>query len=396
MGMTLLIVMPLAMWVANRSATFVLALAALCFVSAAVIVEGWPPLLRRLTASLRGPIGLALCAFLLWSVVTLGWSHAPLQGLRALGELALPLACAVVIAASGLFRPGIAAERALAMVLIASALLMMAELGTGLSVRIMLDIGKQHSFVFNRPALTCLMLAAVALAGLLTGAGRRWDRGLALLVVLAVATLAFRSESGAAGFGLMIMAAVWLAALAAPRLSLWAVALGFAATMVLAPVVGRLGDAALPPTLHERLANSHTRERVDVWLSFGEAILARPLLGSGFGASPTLDSHPVALEVSPPHRRMLAVGHPHSAPIQAWVETGAIGAALLAFAGLAFLYRLRNLPARDLAPRLALAASAFGIASVAHGAWQGWWIATLAAAAIWLHARLPARERMES
>jgi O-antigen ligase len=184
------------------------------------------------------------------------------------------------------------------------------------------------------------------------------------------------------------MAMTWLAARVLPRLTLSAVALAFAATMLLSPVLGRLVDASLPAALHERLAGSHSRERVDIWLSFGEAILARPLLGSGFGASPILDRHPVALEVSPPHRPMLAVGHPHSAPIQAWVETGAVGAALLAFAGLSCLYRLRHLPARDLAPRLALAASAFAIASVAHGAWQGWWIAVLAAAALWLWAGL--------
>lgn len=101
----------------------------------------------------------------------------------------------------------------------------------------------------------------------------------------------------------------------------------------------------------------------------------------------------MALEVSPPRRQLLAVGHPHSAPVQAWVETGAVGAALLAFAGLALLWRLRHLPARDLAPRLALAASAFGVATVAHGAWQGWWIAALALASIWLFCGLPSADK---
>ena len=32
---------------------------------------------------------------------------------------------------------------------------------------------------------------------------------------------------------------------------------------------------------------------------------------------------------------------------------------------------------------LALFAGAFSVASVAHGAWQGWWIAALAAAVVW-------------
>lgn len=386
LGMALLVGMPLAMWLANRSAPLVFGLAAGCFVAAAIVAEGGRPFLSRLLGCLRGAVGLSLSAFVAWSLVTLAWSHRPVQGLGAWGELVLPLACGLAIAASGRFRPGIGPDRALAWALIAAAVLMMAELASDLSLRIMLGIGKQQGFIFNRPALTCLMLSAAVLPGLTRPSAMLRDRLLAGLVLLALAALAFDSESGAAGFGLAIMAAIWFAALVLPRLTLSVVALGVAATVVLSPVTGRLVDAALPPALHERLARSHSRERVDIWLSFGEAILARPVFGSGFATSPTLDRHPVALEVSPPHRPMLAVGHPHSAPMQAWVETGAVGAALLAFAGLSFLSRLRHLPARDLAPRLALTASAFGIASVAHGAWQGWWIAVLAAAAIWLSA----------
>ncbi|HEV7259547.1 MAG TPA: O-antigen ligase family protein [Bosea sp. (in: a-proteobacteria)] len=386
LGTGLLVLIPLAMWLANRSAPLVLGLAAGCFAASAIVAEGAHPFLVRLRACLRGPGALALCAFVAWSLATLAWSHRPVPGLAAWGELVLPLAFGLAIAASGRFRPGIDASRALALALIAAAVFMMAELASGLALRIWLGIGKQEGFVFNRPALTCLVLSAAVLPGLLRPAAMGRDRLLALLVLLALVALAFQSDSGATGFGLAIMAVTWLTARVLPRLTLSAVALGFAATMLLAPVTGRLVDASLPPALHEKLAGSHTRERTDIWLSFGEAILARPLLGSGFGTSSTLDRHPVALAVSPPHRPMLAVGHPHSAPMQAWVETGAVGAALLAFAGFAFLYRLRHLPARDLAPRLALTASAFAVASVAHGAWQGWWIAALVAAAIWLWA----------
>lgn len=386
LGTALLVLIPLAMWLANRSAPLVLGLAAGCFAAAAIVAEGLHPFLSRLRACLCTPVGLSLCAFVAWSLTTLAWSHRPFQGLGAWGELVLPLAFGLAIAASGRFRPGVNAERALALALVAASVFMMAELASDLAVRVKLGIGKQQGFVFNRPALACLVLSAAVLPGLLRPAAMLRDRLLAGLVLLALVALAVSSDSGATSFGLAIMAVTWLAARVLPRLTLSAVALGFAVTMLLAPVTGRLVDANLPPALHEKLAGSHTRERTDIWLSFGEAIQARPLLGSGFGTAATLDRHPVAREVSPPHRLMLAAGHPHSAPMQAWVETGAVGAALLAFAGFAFLYRLRHLPARDLAPRLALAASAFAVASVAHGAWQGWWIAALAAAAIWLWA----------
>jgi O-antigen ligase len=306
------------------------------------------------------------------------------------GELAIPLASGLVIAASGHFRPGRIESRALAMAIAAAAIFMMAELATGLAVRIALDIGRQVTYIFNRPVLTCLVLLPAAAAGLLLGRGRSpLDWLVCAVMIFVVAGLSFDSESGAAGLGFLLLVLAWIAARLLPRVTLALMAFGFVATMALAPVLGRLGDEALPASLHERLANSHSRDRVDIWLSFGEAIMARPLLGTGFGTSSTLDRHPVALEVSPPRRQLLAVGHPHSAPVQAWVETGAVGAILLTLAGLAFLRRLRHLAARDLAPRLALAGSAFGVATVAHGAWQGWWIAALALAALWLTCGLP-------
>jgi O-antigen ligase len=386
LGGALLVALPLAMWIANRSAPLMLALATAAFCAAALTAEGWWPPLRRAAGVVRSPIGLALCAFLLWSLVTLAWSHRPLQGLMAWGELALPLACGVVIAASGRFRPTPALGRALALAIVAAAALMMLELATGLAVRRALDIGRQETFVFNRPVLICLLLAPVALAALRSGraGGRATDIGLGVLVALVIAWACLGAESGAAGLGLLVMVAVAIIARLAPRLALVAVMVGFAATMALAPVMGRLTDAVLPSSLHQRLANSHSRERVDIWLSFGDAALARPLGGAGFGTSPTLDRHPVAQAVPEQRRAMLAVGHPHNAPLQAWAETGIVGVALLAFAGLAFLHRLRRLPPSELAPRLALFASAFAIAAVAHGAWQGWWIAGLTVAALWL------------
>jgi len=357
------------------------------------VEEGWRGFLRRILELLRSPVGIGLSGFLLWSLVTVAWSHRPAQSLAAWGELALPMASGLAIAASSRFRPGRVESRALAVALIAAAAFMLAELATDLSVRTALGIGKQVTYIFNRPALTCLMLLPVAVAGLLAARGRSLlDWLLCGVLVLVVGALSFDSESGAAAFGLLILLASWLAARLLPRLTLVLVALGFFATMVLAPVMGRLGDEALPASLHQRLANSHSRDRVDIWLSFGEAIMARPLQGSGFGTSPTLDRHPVALEVSPPRRQLLAVGHPHSASVQAWVETGAVGAMFIAFAGLAFLWRMRQLAAPALAPRLALAAAAFGVATVAHGAWQGWWIAALALAAAWLYRAVPSAD----
>lgn len=390
-GLGCLMLLPLAMWLANRSAPLMLGLSTLGFLGAALAQGGPRPVLERLRAVLASPIGLTLALFLLWALVSLAWTHRPpLAGLAAWGELALPLACGALLVASGRFRPGPRWIRAAAVIIVAACVLMAVELLSGLSQRAALGIGRPYGFVFNRPVLTCLMVAAALLPLLLARlkpAGDPWRAGLGPLLIAMVLGLILVSDSGAAGFGMLILALVWLFALLAPRLTLVSVAAGFVAVMALAPVTGLLVERLLPAGMHQRLAQSHSRERADIWLSFGEAIRARPIMGSGFASSASLDENPVAQEVSAEHRRMLAVGHPHSAPIQAWTETGAVGAGLLILAGLQLLWRLRSFDGRSLAPRLALFAAAFAIAAVAHGAWQGWWIATLVVAALWLWAQ---------
>ncbi|MGO4740882.1 O-antigen ligase family protein [Bosea sp. 2KB_26] len=387
LGGILMVALPLVMWAANRSAPLMLGLSAAAFAAAAVAAAGRDvgPLLRRILAGLLSPIGLALTAFLAWSLVSLLWTHRPAAGFAAWAELLLPLGFALVIAASAWFRPQQALVRALAMCLILASGLIFLELQSGLAQRMTLGLGgKQMGFIFNRPVIACLVLLAPAVHLLWNAGSKRVaDRLLAGAAAAAVAGIILYSDSGTAKLGLGILVLAGLLARLLPRLTLAATALGFAATLVLAPVIGQLVDRLLPPALYEQTAESHSRDRVDIWLSFGEAIAARPFIGSGFGSSSALQTHPVAEQVSPPRRLLLAVGHPHSAPIQLWTETGIVGAALLLVAGLLFFRRLGALSARERAPRLALFAAAFVMASVGHGAWQGWWIAALAAAALW-------------
>ncbi len=91
--MSLLIVLPLGMWIANRSAPLFLGLAALCFLASAVAAEGWASVLQRLRRAAGTPIGLALGGFLLWALISIGWSHRLGASMAMWGELALPMAC---------------------------------------------------------------------------------------------------------------------------------------------------------------------------------------------------------------------------------------------------------------------------------------------------------------
>lgn len=382
-GVACLVLMPLVMWLANRSAPLLLGLAAAAFLGAALLSEPPGASIARLRRLLTAPVALAIAAFLAWALISIGWSHKPSVSLLAWGELVLPIGFALAIAASGQWRPTPLLLRALALAIIVAAALLMIELASGLSQRVALGTGKMMSFVFNRPAIVLLLLAVPTAYALWSRPAGWLDRALAALLAAVVIVFVFRSESEAGKLGALVLILCWAFAAIVPRVALAVTALAFVLTMAIAPLLGPTAEKLLPSFVLNRLDVMSAQARIDIWDSFGEVVRARPLAGAGFGTSATMHQHPVAAEVSPDRRTLLGVGHPHDMPLQAWAETGAIGAGLLTLAGLLLLAWLRRLPPAELAPRLGLFAAAFSIATVGHGAWQGWWIAGLGAAILW-------------
>lgn len=378
---SLLVMMPLAAWLANRSAPLVLTLGALALLGASWRSGGLPHDLARLRRKLASPVGTAMLVFLGFALLSVVWSHQPWRSLRVFGELSVPLAAGGLVA---LLWPRQRARAALMLVACALTLacaLVIIELRTGMALRTALGM-KSYSYIFNPVMISYLLLGFPVLDGLWRlkdGLARALATVLAGVLVFAI----FASESGAAVFGLIIGVLAWLSARLLPRLTLTALAVGFLACLALAPVMGGILDDTLPPAAHEGMKNAHSRDRVDIWLSFGEAARARPLTGAGFGTSAVFDSHPVAAEVSARRRVLLAVGHPHSLPVQIWAETGVIGALLAAWVFLCVVAGLARVRADRRAAPLAMAATALAIATVGHGAWQAWWIAAIAASFCW-------------
>lgn len=291
--------MPLAMWLANRSAPLMLGLAAAAFFGAALLAEPAAAIaarLRRLLAAMPGPV---LVAFLAWALVSIGWSHRPSLSLQAWGELALPVVLALAIAASGQWRPGPLLRRALALAIIVAAALVMVELASGLSQRAALGTGKMMAFVFNRPAIVLLLLAVPTVHALWSRPAGWPDRALAALLAAVVLVFVFRSESEAAKLGALVLVLCWTLAALAPRLALAATALAFVLTMAVAPMLGPVAERLVPSFVLNRLDVMSARARIDIWDSFGEVARARPIAGAGFGTSAAMHEHGVAAEVSP-------------------------------------------------------------------------------------------------
>jgi exopolysaccharide production protein ExoQ len=377
---TVLAFMPVAMAVAHRSSPLVLALTALPVAAALTLERGWERPAADMRKSLLTPLGAAVAAFFAWSVVSLLWSEFRGASAYALLEFWFPVAVSLFLAVTlphRLPRWGVwVVAGAIAM----ACAVILAELYTGLVVRRLLGM-RAATFIFNRPVLTLLVGLVPVLAALRRHGPWGWAAG-AGLAALSLVTIA-QSESGAAALGAAVACAATLAAFLAPRQVVRAASVAVVVAVATAPLVGPVADRLIPPSLHERLADSHSRDRIDIWMSFGAVVLARPWLGTGFGTSPHLGASSVAAEVAPERRTLLAVGHPHNATLQIWTELGAVGAVLAGLVLLLAVRALSHFPRRDLAPMVGLIAGAAAVSLVGHGAWQGWWPAALGAAVVW-------------
>lgn len=162
------------------------------------------------------------------------------------------------------------------------------------------------------------------------------------------------------------------------------------------------GIAHMPPPqnyLHvePRLAD-HMVPRLVIWRFTGGKILERPFLGWGLDSARSLpgaeDLVPVTLTLSSGETYNMGELpslplHPHNLILQVWLELGGAGALILMGFSLALIRHC----SRDniLGPiKLGTLAAAFTVANLAFGAWQSWWLATLALIAALLTALLRA------
>ena len=390
-AVALLAALPIAMALANRSAPLVLALAALVAVAAAVALAGWRSVAAALAGAARSRIGLVCIAFVALSLASYSWSVDRAQTMRALSEAAVPLiagAATLRLLPRSLSRtlPGAGARRPadlganscalpLAIGVIVAALICIGELRFNMPIRNALHL-RAKTFEYNRPVLTLLAwfwpLAAMALSS------RR--RSLALWAALGLTTIAiWGSQSGTAMFAQGVAVAAVLIAMRFPWLVLWLAAIAVSLVFVAVFAFGDIAWRVLPKATYDVFAWMHAADRVEIWRSYGAAMLLHPVLGAGFGTSVTLGDTAVVGEVAEEFRRMLSVGHPHNGYLQVGVELGLAGCALALAIVLMLLWRWRDLRGPALLSRLGLFGTVASTMLVGHGAWQAWWIAVVLA-----------------
>jgi len=381
MAVVVLALMPVGMAIAHRSSPVFLVLSALCALGATALEAKLRPVLREALAVLASPLGMAVLAFLGWCLVSIGWSEFRSTSLRAFGEFLLPLTAAFALALTLARRMTRLGFWLLTGAFILACFMMVFELRSGLVLRHSLGM-RSDSFIFNRPVLTLLVLVPPLAAWFVGGVRHGWAFSIGLVLLLSGTALL--SDSGAAVLGLIMAGLACAMAWFAPRWAWRLAGVAFAVAMIVAPAIGPISSNLISPSLHDAIAGGHSRERVEVWNSFGAAVREQPLLGAGFGVSPRMGETSVARKVPEGEQKMLAIGHPHNVALQIWVELGVVGVAL----ALAVIFLLLRAVTRqsDLAGAfsLTLIGAAATVALVGHGAWQGWWAASLGAAILWM------------
>jgi O-antigen ligase len=380
-GHGLIVFLPIAMVVANRSSPLFLSCAAF-FVLAARLVSGAVGSYR--SALERPPTGvliLILCG-VAYPLVSLSWALKPALGLFAWGEAALPIVSGAILIVSWRAAPPPRwMVGALGKAMLIAAGLITAELLLGFPLRQFYG-DRLYAFVHNRPVVTLLLLLGPVLA--LIGFRRR--RTLCSLLLLVIVAAIVISDSEAAKLGFMAAAGTFALSYAPfpwVRRFLAIVLLGL---IWVQPFFGSTVVRSVPEAVIEATKAAHSRERIELWQAFSDVARHYPIFGTGFASSPHMSSHPVATEIDPAYRQMLKIGHPHNAFLQVWVELGSIGALLLTSLVLWVLSSLSGAPPEIRRVGLMTLMSACAIALVSHGAWQGWWISavTLAAALLTL------------
>ena len=372
-------VLPVLMVVANKSAPASLAAAALAANGAALLAGHGRILAARYRAAAVAPTALLVAGILALMAASFAWTIAPQLTARGLVEGLPELLSALGLAAAWplVARPRDA--RWLVAGVAAAGLLIVVEHGTGMPLHA-LARARGEAWDLKRSAVPPLLLLWPA-AALLWPARRFAALG---LLGLAVAAGVAAAHSGAPAVGLALGAALFGAALVAPRPALGLTGLGLALLVACAPWTGSILSRALPPDARQELREEHAEHRLSIWTAFEHRGFDRPWLGHGFDASFRVAETPRPDGTAPPPDSAPIVGfHPHDILLQAWVELGSLGLAAAALASAFVVARLARRRGPGLAARLGLLVSVMTVGLVGLSAWQPWWLASIAAALLW-------------
>jgi O-antigen ligase len=193
-----------------------------------------------------------------------------------------------------------------------------------------------------------------------------WRRGLgpaAAIAALAIVASTLLLGVDAPAAAMLTATVAFLAARQFGRVAVWTCLILTVIYFAFAPLVflsSNAGGASLPSDVGK--ISWHVR--LDVWRFTSREITGHPWIGWGLDSS----------RAWPDHIPM----HPHDAALQLWLETGAVGVALVALFWAWLFVRIDTVVAEDRAAAAMMTATAAAyltIGAISFGVWQEWWLA---------------------
>lgn len=334
-----------------------------------------PSLLRQVIEN-KPAVVLMLLAFTAWVIVSSTWSAHPdhRQAYKLAAIVPLGLLFAAAATADSAARRLTSAGGLAAFIVLALLVSVEAAFGLPLNRAAQPDLPLGEIGRNGSRAVTIVLALTWGVAGglLALGGQVRWLGALLVLAASAALSVQFEQLSNAVGFGLGLIA--FLSAFLMPRVTIALVTGGLALWMLAAPFLTPL--VLSNPRIVDALPLSWAA-RAGIWEYVCGQIMERPWIGHGLDASRAVTDR---IQI----RDQLDIRgvplHPHSASLQVWFETGAVGATLaaltLAFGGCT-LIRAYGVNRPAAAAACATLATLGLIANVSFGVWQEWWNTTM-------------------
>jgi O-antigen ligase len=379
-ALTALLLFPVILFFARHSPSFLVGFAAISLAISMYFSDKWDNYTARLKSWMTSGWGHLLIVCCLYVCLSTIWSGAGMKGFVLVLQT-ISAGASVILLVAAFYEIDEPHFTSILMIgIMICALLLMLETS-------IYDIFKK-AFLKNR-RLTDTNRAAVFIAlsipMLLQLTQRKgWVSILAYVTLILAFVSVFRSESESAKLA-SIVAFLAFGGLYFFGRRLWAFILySFIVLIGFAPFIYFAVHDVMGKSFFENFNYQTFGIRTKIWEAYARLVMLRPIIGLGAEGASTARLLPEVQDILGTRKEYLSHVHPHSIPLQIWVELGVIGCGLAVATVIASFKKLDTVADQHLPYIGALIAAVMSVSAVGHGAWQPWWPCLIAVCALGL------------